>query len=433
MKKAFTLIELLVYMVIMSFIIIVAGRAFSDSTSMRVRTQNMTKATEEVNNMAAILKEDISQLGAKSWKVNNTTDNFAVAEKVYYNLPTDSSSYDLTNSGNFHKFIFHKVHYKDDGICGAVLKITWGVNATDSLLYRKCEQINDTKCPKPPEISKDECPDSLAMATGVEVFTLLPSKPVKDSLLFPSTVQPTFKLIDRAANGNNGDYIKLNSDITYNGNIATISGFTRNTNNTSSDKKRHQIFVGDQNATNYTACKKFDFKKDMVYAIQFKTPISKNEDTDVPDSMAFFKPGSDHIAVSLINSADWKKVPKTADFMFWPPQTTDSEKQNLYHYMEFSVPSNALNTCVAFEISFYPPSIAYKGALKIENFEVMQKNDKAYSFDVNYSPTTVADKKNVKAFRLDLKVKRRSEIGSIEKMVIATPNNGIKATATEGL
>jgi len=430
MKKAFTLIELLVYMAIMSFIIIVAGRAFSDSTSMRVRTQNMTKATEEVNKVAAILREDISQLGSKSWKVNNTTDNFLVAENVYYNLtatPPDSSSYNLDKSNaNWHKFVFHKVHYKDNGECGAVLKVTWEVKS-DSSLWRRCVPINDTKCPNSLGSNREsECPDSLIMATGVEKFTLLPSKPVNpDTLLFPPLGQSTFKLIDRAASGTNGNYFP--ATITQNGNLAKISGFTVN-ENTTTDKKRHQIFVaaGNQTSTSYTNCHKFDFKKDTVYAIQFKTPINV-DGNNVPDDMALFKPGKDHIAVGLVNTAvtNYPKVSNTTDFIFWPPQTADTIEQN--HYMEFSVPAPAPNTCVVFEFSFYKPSTAYGGTLIIEDFQVMKKNDKAYNFaDSNYVPP-VAGKKYVKAFRLDLKVKRKSEIGNIEKMVIPTPNNGIKA------
>ncbi len=422
MKKAFTLIELLVYMAIMSFIIIVAGRAFSDSTSMRVRTQNMTKATEEVNKVAAILKEDISQLGAKSWKVNNTTDNFLIAEKVYYNLTAtpqpDSSSYNLDKSNaNFHKLIFHKIHYKDDGTCSAVLKITWEVKP-DSSLWRRCEQLDDTKCPKSASISKDECPDSLAMATGVEKFTLLESTPVIPNILFPKAGESTFKLIDR---GNQNQVKQLSSPGISSDN--KISGFV---NNSAGQKNLNQILVGASN-TSPNACHKFNFKKDTVYAIQFRTPISKNN--GVPDDMAFFQPGKDHIAVGLAKYTDLDSVFKR--FMFWPPQTSDSDAEN--HYMEFSVPASQ-DICIAFEFSFYNPSKASNGTLKIEDFKVMQKNDKAYNFtNTNYTPPT-ADKKNVKAFKLNLKVKRgkEKEVGSVE-MVIPTPNNGIEATATGGL
>ena len=426
MKKAFTLIELLVYMAIMSFIILVAGRAFSDSTSMRVRTQNMTKATEEVNKVAAILKEDISQMGTKSWR-DITTGKFMVAEKVYDSLTLtpipDLSSYYLdTSNASWHKFIFRKVHYKDDGTCGAVLMITWEVKP-DSSLWRRCKQLDEPlKCPISASISKDECPDSLAMATGVEKFTLLPSKPVNPITLFggPSkTGQPTFKLIDRGTQ----NYIQpLSSPISQNVNVATIRGFKSNDNKT--DKYLNRIFVLDSTANSYVDCHKFNFKKDTVYAIQFKTPISKNSN-GVPDNMALFKPGSDHIAVGLVNSSG-NKIPKTTDFIFWPPQTTNPDDQDISHYMEFSLSEKADNTCVVFEFSFYKPSTADQGALIIEDFEVIQKNDKAYNFDGSHY-RSIDDKKNVKAFRLDFKVKRKSEIGNIEKMVIPTPNNGIKA------
>jgi len=420
MKKAFTLIELLVYMAIMSFIIIVAGRAFSDSTSMRVRTQNMTKASEEVNKVAAILREDISQMGAKSWKVNNT-DNFLVAEKVYYNLTAtpqpDSSSYNLDKSNaNWHKFVFHKVHYKDNGECSAVLKITWEVKP-DSSLWRKCEQLDDPKCPKSVSISKDECPDSLAMATGVEKFTLLESKPVISDILFPKTGESTFKLIDR---GNQNQVKQLSSPISDN----KISGFVNNGANPN-QKYLNQILVGASN-TSPNACHKFTFKKDTVYAIQFRTPIIKNGDVLDPKaiSMARFKPGIDHIAVGLANYTNLDNVFQR--FMFWPPQTSNSDEEN--HYMEFSL-SAKQETCIAFEFSFYNSSEAANGTLKIEDFEVIQKNDKAYNFDGTYT-ILPENKKNVKAFKLNLKVKRKSEIGNIEGMVIPTPNNGIKATAT---
>ena len=43
-KSGFTLIELLVYMGIIGVVVIIAGQAFSDSTKVRVRTENMIKA-----------------------------------------------------------------------------------------------------------------------------------------------------------------------------------------------------------------------------------------------------------------------------------------------------------------------------------------------------------------------------------------------------
>jgi len=83
----FTLIELVVYMAIMGFIIIVAGRVFSDSTKMRVRSQSMLASSEEAGRVSALIKEDVSQMGAKSWKeVSNGVTNFKVAQTVYNDI-----------------------------------------------------------------------------------------------------------------------------------------------------------------------------------------------------------------------------------------------------------------------------------------------------------------------------------------------------------
>ena len=416
MKRAFTLIELLVYMAIMGFIIVVAGRAFSDSTSMRVRTQNMTKAAEEVNKTAAILKEDISQMGAKSWKVANT-DSFKVAGKVY-NSTTDSSSYELdVSDANYHKFIFRKVHYGGNkDTCFAVLKITWEV--IDSTLYRKCEPLPDPKCPIPANYA-DECPElPLAMTTGVKSFTLLPNKPASsNNFPFGNT---GFGLIDR---GNSDVYFETQIDNNK------ISGFKK----VSSDKKLHQVLVTAGDAiSSYTDCKKFPFKKDAVYAIQFKTPINLKQPGNIPDSMALFKPGIDHIAVGLRDGNANYKGKIGTDFLFWPPQTADSDNQK--HYMEFSIPANLSlldKICVVFEFSFGESSLAYRGALKIEDFLITEKNDKAYTFEAGNYPVDKKDKEDVKAFELGLKIDRRGEIGKVERYVIPTPNNGIKAKSTE--
>jgi len=435
MKKAFTLIELLVYIAIMGFIIVVAGRAFSDSTGMRLRTQSMTRATEEANKMAALLKEDISQMGAKSiFKLGTGTnpDEFKAAKKVYIDpdnsnpASKDSSSYKLTpddNSDKFHKIEFQKVHYAADGkTCRAVLKITWEVEA--NTLYRKCELVSgQDDCAN--AIDASECPSKVAMIADVRTFTLLPSKhasqtgfPFGGSMPLNSPA-PTFKLLDR---GNSGeDYIELSSiaqPSATNYNTATIEGFVKNE---SSGKKLNQLFVaaGDEPSISYTDCKKFNFKKDTVYAIQFKMPIHKNG-SDY-DDMALFRPGDDHIAVGLRKfdaSGDYSKV--GTDFMIWAPQTENSDNQN--HYMEFSVPANANNTCVVFEFAFYSPS-ASNGTLRIKDFEIKLKNDKGYIFEENYEPPT-ADKKNVKAFKLVLEIDRRGETGRAE-IVISTPNNGL--------
>ncbi len=120
-RKGFTLIELLVYMAIMGFIIVVAGKVFSDATGMRVRSQNMLASSEEIGNLSAIIKEDISQMGAKVLGVSSASNyKFEVREKVYISTTGtgDSSSYMLWHSprGDVKKdsldsLIFRKIDY----------------------------------------------------------------------------------------------------------------------------------------------------------------------------------------------------------------------------------------------------------------------------------------------------------------------------------
>jgi len=124
-SDGFTLIELLVYMAIMGFIIVVAGRIFSDSTGMRVRSQNMIASAEEGGRVTALLKEDISQMGTKSFGVSSASSySIDIAENVYINSLTDLSSYELPN---YNDFTFLKAHYDEDGKCLAVMKIRWHV------------------------------------------------------------------------------------------------------------------------------------------------------------------------------------------------------------------------------------------------------------------------------------------------------------------
>ena len=95
MKKGFTLMELLGYMALLGAIVVIAGRAFTDSTKFRVRTHNIISANQEAGNVGPLLQSDISQMGSKS----DTT--YVVHDTVYMdprnNDPNkrDSSSYIL--------------------------------------------------------------------------------------------------------------------------------------------------------------------------------------------------------------------------------------------------------------------------------------------------------------------------------------------------
>ena len=58
-KAGFTLMELMVYMAIVGIVVIIAGEAFSNSTKVRVRTDNMIRANQDAENIATIITEDV--------------------------------------------------------------------------------------------------------------------------------------------------------------------------------------------------------------------------------------------------------------------------------------------------------------------------------------------------------------------------------------
>ncbi len=454
MKKAFTLIELLVFMLILGFIIVVAGRVFSDSTGMRVRTQNMTKATEEVNKIAELIKEDMSQMGVKAWGISGssstTFDTVANVHILFNNPNPDYSSYKLTrnNPGNFDHLLFRKAYYDDNGVCGAVMEIEWFVKKVNNIdvLIRKCTPLENPKCTG--TFDEEQCKEvEVEMATNVQTFVLLPSLPNDDPLAFggvPATPgTPTFGLLNR------GDNITTCTDIcetVITPNTNTLSNFVRNAS--TSEKKKHQVFVAQPGVTgDYTKCEAFEFKKGETYAVTFKTPKIQS----VADSMALFQPGVDHMAVGLRDSDNGYAQIGT-DFMFYPPQENGANDIN--QYFEFSVPNDVEKACIAFTFAFYSGTEdigPHKGSLKIQDFELSHKKDEAYTFADIYDPTAdnydpvyatesdgankLKNKKNVKAFRLILEVNKRGEVASTRNInqggyIIPTPNNGVTAKST---
>jgi len=434
-RAGFTLIELLVYMAIMGFIIVVAGRAFSDSTGMRVRSQNMLAGAEEAGRVSALLKEDISQMGAKSFVRSSSSGVvFNTVESVYINFnsstsaPTaDFSSYILmrnspnTPTESYDSLYFRKVYYDPNGICGAVLGVEWSVR--DSVLIRKCKQITQPSAPQCTGVfdGGKECPETLEMARNVTEFRLLPSMPGIEgsSSASGNSSSASWNLVSKGTTGN------ATASVSGNVRVVTLNGFMQN----SSSGTEHADFYLTDGTTNN--CKQYTFKAGEIYAIDFELlctkevcrDANKSEEDEPYNKMIMFQPGKDHLSVGLrktdMNGAPISGIP---DFMFYPPQ---SPKANKIRHFEFSVPNDA-TACVGITAAFYSPE-AYGGHLEIQNFKVDRKMDNVYHFDgssnSNYNPLSASSKAEVKAFKLTIGVKRKNEIVRSE-VVIPVPNNG---------
>jgi len=433
-KNAFTLIELLVYMAIMGFIIVVAGRAFSDSTGMRIRSQNMLQSAEEAGRVSALLKEDISQMGAKSWGRSNNNDIvFEVANDVFLQFNpaapnatgTDLSSFTLDRTGAYDDFTFRKVHYDADGVCGAVLEIRWHVE--NGTLMRKCaQQSKPNGCNG--AFTEADCPASVEMARNVAVFKLLPSMPGSGpasinaaDILFPLASANTFRLIKK-------DVASSAFALpTGGGARVTLRNFTRNAPN----NIIHTNFL--LAAENQSSCSQLEFLKNEEYVITFELPCNTPACRNVADAqekynpMIMFQPSTDHLSVGLRNTSSGAPITTIPDFLFYPPQDDNSGSNSTrVRHFEFSVPQD-ITTCVGITAAFYSP--AADGRLEIQNFKVYRKTDNVYHFDRSanastYNPSLASDKAKVKAFELTLGINKNSEINNVLS-VIPVPNNGV--------
>jgi prepilin-type N-terminal cleavage/methylation domain-containing protein len=472
MKRGFTLIELLVYMAILGFIIVVAGRVFSDSTSMRIRSQNMLKTSEAVGRISNLIMEDISQMGAKAW-VDNSTGLVSVDNGVYMNLTAnpdngDISSYNLQHrvlgSDSLDKFVFRKVEFNDQGEKLGLREISWEANANGEL-HRACRTIGTcvgdecSACPTTPT-NIDNAPKVL-IATNVRKFVLNPSVPgiqgnaVANDTLLGKAADPEFKFLERKT----GTNVKISLNIAHSDPSveATVSNFAINDmSNAEDSKKFNQVYLTSPTAIIWSDCQDMNFKKGETYVVEFAMPFPPATTSTTEAALAQarrdssttqFLPGIDHFAVGLRNKQSGNTVPGApTDILFYPPQSGDAA--SLLRRAEFSV-NNDINACLAITFAFYSPK-ANLGKLIFRNFKVFRKAEATFRFprpadpayvlnygteDISATQDRYKQKKNVKAFELRMDIEYNGEktstySGNGNGMVILTPNNGILAEAS---
>lgn len=465
-KSGFTLVELLVYMALLSIIVLVAGRAFSDSTKFRVRTQNMLRATQEAENVAMLFKSDVSQMGAKR-SVNSGTpasgtagDNFSNVYGDVFIDPdhSDSSSFQLDSSG----FSFRYVRYDAQGHYVGVDEARWFV--VDEVLKRACRNISGTadssSCKRQ---SVDEAKENAVdIATGVKFFQVLPARPNTlggDEQLFPPAISGDsssvdyFRLVPR--NDDIGQFATVHvenalGEANFAGTGQKLGGsagpFFSNYDNENQQildagrKVNELIAIGKDNSAGggLALCKlrggkhngRILLEKDAEYELTFYVPRPSSN----ADKSLLFVPGKDHMSVGFRNFFTGEPPKKTVgasqirlidDFMFFPPLSTRTGEGR--RVMRFTVPEDIDSLCIAFTFAFYSP-LASKGSITIENLKLRKLAYANYEFAEGYNPNPV-DKQNVRAMRLSLHVARGGKGGQHGEtdsivVVVPTPSNG---------
>jgi len=455
-RRGFTLIELLVYMAIMSFIIVVAGRVFSDSTSMRIRSQNMLASAEQLGNLSALLNEDLSQMGAKAWMESSLDRDFVLIDNSVYMNPNSIDNPDFSSYKLWHRtygdieerrndsIVFRVMVMDEDGIYTGVKEVSWALSE-DGKIHRRCRTVSAAIA----DAIVDDCPNAqslddenvipVLMGSGINEFYLMPSVPgitpgtASESLLFPSSGS-SFSLVSREVTG------KVKSISTNaNANYVTVFGFANNQDNTAADF--NQLLLSHNGNTE---CTELTLAGGEVYAVEFQMHIPYSSE-EIDSISTQLQPGIDHIAVGLRNKETLMPIPNgPVDVQLYPPQSGSAD--NLVRYAEFSIPNSEVptNVCVALTFAFYSP-LAYGGKLNFQNFKVYRVDSKAFHFpreewgygafygtEDSQAAELMQHKKDVKAFEMIMEVERKGEkirtaFTEGSGIVILTPNNGIQA------
>jgi len=424
-KRGMTLMELIVYMAIVGIVVVIAGTAFTSSTKMRIRTESKLTALAAAEEVAAILKEDVAQMGAKSSMESRTitSDSFYVSEDVFIDPSnSDRSSYVLKKSSDGKDSLyFRKIRFDDNGSYAAVEEISWYMDGDE--LIRSCR----TRAKK--TAADEMCPENSAlemvMAQGVDSFKVVPAIPSvleansSAGVLFPSgSDQSLFRLVSRY---DGSTYFRTTIDPESGGSSVMLSGFVSNydyeNETVESTKKVNEVYAAEVGGTDGSfgeLCTQMTFDVGMTYQIIFG--ISK---TSIYDKSQMFIPGRDHLAVGFRTTAGAKTVIK--DMMFYPPMS--SEMDLVKRKINFNVSQKVEKVCLVFDVAAYSPALS-SGTFNISGLQVVKIPEGFYTFDESQvNSITAADKKNVKAFRLVVSLRKNDEEGRVS-VDVAVPSNG---------
>ena len=432
-RGGFTLMELMVYIAILGIVVIVAGQAFSNSAKSRVRTQSMLKATEVAENVATLFKTDVAQTGAKSSMETHMTDGgndvFDVYDSVYMHPDEGDdqnlASYDIIDEGGFSNLKVRRVRYDDLGHYQAVEEINWFVQ--DGILKRSCLTIDgsaDENCAPKGAAGTDLGSFTVEIASDVDSFVVMPAIPDNTEAnlqMFPlASASGEIMMVSRMGVGG-----MLPVDVGAPGTSIDLTGFAPNFDEENDDvpsiKKINEVYVfekSDPSESWKSLCENsvnnFSFSPGEVYELAFGVSIPTNE----TEKAKMFVPGKDHMAVGF-RSTDGDKISQIPDFMFYPPAI--SEANSVRRTMRFSVADSVKNACIAFTFAAFSP-LMRDATISISDVRLKKIAGASHTFGPAAS-VNLADRKNVKALRLRLQIKRNGEAGDVT-LVVPTPSNG---------
>ncbi len=438
-KSGFTLMELMVYIGLLGFIVVIAGQAFSDSSRWRIRTQGMLQASQTAGNVATLIKQDIAQTGAKSFNKAKTSQ-FVLIDSVYMDSQNtidslkDSSSFNIKKGSGSQQdtIVMRRLSYSDSGDYQAVEQVTWFVKGDTLMrLWKSCPACSSSTV----GAAVWGTDDTVRIADGVSKFKLTSAKPsIADSAVYvipsSSSSEHNFKLVPRFED-ENFEYFNVNPE--EGGSSIRLSGFFINydfsegstgpdTNHT--HIKVNQVFyseiIGNDLSAWSSQCKKITLEPYIEYEISFSMPDATTDVTN-PDPSKMFCPGRDHMAVGFRYASNGAKPDSFPDFQFYPP-SIGNDKDTGIRKMRFTTNKFIQNVCLGFTFAFFSP-VASSGNIILENVKLKKIPSSNYKF--TNETIAVADRKNVKAIKMELSIKNNGETGE-ETAIISIPSNGPK-------
>lgn len=432
-RAGFTLMELMVYMLIAGIVAILAGQAFSDSTKMRVRTESMVEANQVAGDVTALLRQDMSLIGAKSSMESNSGsegNSFEETKKklVYMNpdasASPDSSSYTITkgtknaDATRTDRIRMLRLRYNSDGHYEAVEQIEWFVE--NGTLKRSCVTTDGS--------ADDACPKTNAsivnIVEGVTQFEIDEAKPSTYGQVTSKRILPansgvkTFRLVPRFGDEH---FSLVDAGPAGGGETINVTGFVSNYNFenneiiTDTSKVRvHQVFMAEANESEGTwqgLCSAVSLDSAQEYEISFSMPVNN-------DNSRMFCPGRDHMAVGFRYVADGKRPEDLQDFLFYPPTVGGEDTGE--RRMRFTPKDTVKNVCMAFTFVSYSP-LAASGTISLHE---VQLSKVSYSVnDFSAQNITATEKQYVKSLRIRFSKKVNGE-GAKNEFIIPIPSNG---------
>lgn len=421
-KQGFTLIELLVYMGLLGIIVVIAGKAFTDSTGFRIRTEGMLKGHAEAQDVAGILREDLNQMGAKT---SFETSGAVVQSDVYFTTSeTDKSSFSL--SKNRDTIVFNKIVYDESGSARYVQRVSWMFADNDGL-YRACKTLWPSDASPAECRSEDSAP--ILMSDKVKSFRLWPGTRLEDGESGTEDVfaqGTSFTLAPRTNSTSSTFYIMPVLTPDESGTSVDVRGLQTNDGHHGT-RLATQLYLLEGGSSTISAeawnsCRTFTFEEFTTYAVSLN--ISSSCRTSSPNYMCDFQAGVDHIGIGF-RTPEGTLIPGINDFMTYPTQSISGVE--VARYAEFSVSNKIENACLAITIALYSPEV-YKGNFSISNISIFKRNASEYVFNesfgsASYGVSPDEDKNNVKAFKLEMDVTVNKETSHVENIIL-TPNNG---------